>query len=377
MSNLFQFFKDLPSNLQGWRTNRKIVVFESDDWGSIRMPSREVYEKALAAGYRVDLNEYEKYDSLLSQSDLEQLFVVLGSFNDKNGRHPIITANCVVANPDFKKIREGNFSEYSFESILDTFKKYPNHKDSFELWKYGLKNDFLQFQYHAREHLNVSLFMNALNNQDPDVLWGFDHGMPGMIKKGGVKRFPNPYVEATRFSDPVDMRHKMDIYFQGLGLFDQLFGFKSKTVIPTNYLWNSAYDKKLIDQGVIGVQGIKKLINPLVGGDQKLRFTGLRKDLKIIDLVRNVDFELSQSPDKYALYKKSIDQIKQAFMLKKPAIISIHRINFSGEIFIENRDENLKFLYELFLIISKKWPDVEYLSSDQLSLEILGNDSYS
>ena len=46
-------------NIPGWRTKRKIVVIESDDWGSIRMPSRDIYEKLLAEGYRVDLNKYE------------------------------------------------------------------------------------------------------------------------------------------------------------------------------------------------------------------------------------------------------------------------------------------------------------------------------
>ena len=25
-------------NIPGWTTNRKIIVIESDDWGSIRMP---------------------------------------------------------------------------------------------------------------------------------------------------------------------------------------------------------------------------------------------------------------------------------------------------------------------------------------------------
>ena len=29
------------SNLPGWRTSRKIVVIESDDWGTIRMPSNK------------------------------------------------------------------------------------------------------------------------------------------------------------------------------------------------------------------------------------------------------------------------------------------------------------------------------------------------
>jgi hypothetical protein len=61
-------------NLSGWRTNRKIVVIESDDWGNIRMPSREVYEKCLRAGYPVDLIVYERYDSLVSKDDLELLY---------------------------------------------------------------------------------------------------------------------------------------------------------------------------------------------------------------------------------------------------------------------------------------------------------------
>ncbi len=51
-------------NLLGWRTSRKIVVIESDDWGSIRMPSHDVYTKCLKEGYPVDKNAYERYDSL-------------------------------------------------------------------------------------------------------------------------------------------------------------------------------------------------------------------------------------------------------------------------------------------------------------------------
>ena len=32
-------------NSKGWRTNRKIVVLESDDWGAIRMSSKEAFDK--------------------------------------------------------------------------------------------------------------------------------------------------------------------------------------------------------------------------------------------------------------------------------------------------------------------------------------------
>ena len=103
------------TNIKGWKTNRKIVVIESDDWGSIRMPSTEVYLKCLAAGYPVDKNPYERFDSLASEEDLDMLFNVLTQFKDINNKNPQITANCVVANPDFEKIKNDKFEKYYFE----------------------------------------------------------------------------------------------------------------------------------------------------------------------------------------------------------------------------------------------------------------------
>ena len=40
MSGLKKIMADVAINLRGPRLGRKIVVFESDDWGNIRMPSR-------------------------------------------------------------------------------------------------------------------------------------------------------------------------------------------------------------------------------------------------------------------------------------------------------------------------------------------------
>ena len=62
------------ANLPGWRTNRKIVVIESDDWGTIRMSSKEAFNSLLNKGYPVDQCPYNKYDALESNQDLEMLF---------------------------------------------------------------------------------------------------------------------------------------------------------------------------------------------------------------------------------------------------------------------------------------------------------------
>jgi hypothetical protein len=65
------------------KQTRKIIVIESDDWGSIRMPSKEVYRSLLKKGLRVDQCPYNRYDSLASEDDLTGLFNVLMKYKDK------------------------------------------------------------------------------------------------------------------------------------------------------------------------------------------------------------------------------------------------------------------------------------------------------
>ena len=64
---LLSSFTDIP----GWRTRRHIVVIESDDWGSIRMPSIESYNRLLAAGIRDDKRHHCTNDTVASTDDLE------------------------------------------------------------------------------------------------------------------------------------------------------------------------------------------------------------------------------------------------------------------------------------------------------------------
>jgi len=61
-----------------------------------------------------------------------------------------------------------------------------------------------------------------------------------------------------------------------------------------------------------------------------------------------------------------MSEIQNAFFWHKPAIISTHRINYVGGINIKHRGRNLKLLDQLLQRILIKWPDVEFLSSDQL-----------
>src|SRR5699024_10160173 len=88
------------ANIPGWRTDRKIVVIESDDWGAIRMPSKEVYQRLLSEGISVSTSIYDQLDTLENREDLNALFDVIASYTDFTGKHPVMTFNTVMGNPD-------------------------------------------------------------------------------------------------------------------------------------------------------------------------------------------------------------------------------------------------------------------------------------
>ncbi len=367
---LINSFKSVLHNIAGWRTNRKIVVFESDDWGSIRMPSKEVYIKCLKSGYPVDKNPYERYDSLASADDLNLLFDLLGKFNDSNNKKPQITANCVVANPNFEKIQKDNFDNYHYELITETFQKYPKHNRNFETWMQAKEENLFFPQFHAREHLNVSKFMIALKNNDKDVHWGFQNMMPGSIRKG-QQRNGNYFVEATKYEDIEDKNQKLSIYLEGLDIFENLFGYKSKSIIPPNYTWNKEFDFFTFEKGVLFNQGIRKMKVPLEGENYS-RYMGQMNAVGQINTVRNCFFEPSLNFDIDSV-DRCLRDISIAFRMNKPAIISCHRLNFVGHIDEKNRDVNLQNFSKLLSKMLNIWPGIEFLNTVELGNLILNS----
>src|SRR5699024_2381523 len=96
--------KKYITNIPGWRTDRKIVVFESDDWGGLRVPSKDVYHKLIQHGINVDRYIFDSKDCLAKKEDIEFLCEVLLSHQIEHSK-PIFTFNTVLGNPDFDKIK--------------------------------------------------------------------------------------------------------------------------------------------------------------------------------------------------------------------------------------------------------------------------------
>ena len=361
-------------NIPGWHTNRKIVVFESDDWGSIRMPSQEVYQKLLNKGIRVDNLSYNRYDSLASEEDLSRLFEVLLSVRDKNGNPAIFTANTIVANPDFDKIRESNFGEYYYEPFTETLKRYPQHSQSFFLWQKGIRAGVFKPQFHGREHLNVNRWMRALQQNTGNVRVAFDYQMYDLSESFELSE--NSFMEALNFENESEFQFQKESIEEGLKLFEHIFGYHSETFIAPCYIWSSKLNGFLKKQGINALQGGWYQFEPQSGKDHKFRklfhYTGQLNNSGQYYLNRNVHFEPSENPE-FDWINDALKRIETIFRWGKPAIISTHRLNYIGFIDPANREQNLPKLKHFLDKMITQWPDVEFMSSDQLLTLINGN----
>lgn len=364
--NLVKDFKRGLRNLKGFKSNEKLIVIESDDWGSIRMPNIQTYNKCLSDGYEVDKSPYTTYDGLESNEDIDDLCNILIRHKDVDGNHPVITTNFLVANPDFEKIKDSKYSNYFFESFVDTYKRYGEINMLDKILQATDSKLFLP-QSHGREHLNVSRFTQDMLYKKENVIYSIDNQMLGIFPKIKTKN-GNYYVCGFDYFDKEDEINKNFILNEGLDLFKQSFGFSSKTFIAQNYTWGDELNLTLKANGVKLLQGSFQQKIPIYNKyDEyilKTNYTGLIKD-ELIYSCRNSFFEPSVHQNIDNL-NECLKQISIAFRMKSPAIISIHRINFTSRLDIRKRDQNLALFNKLLSEILMRWPDVKFISSEQL-----------
>jgi len=354
-------------NISGFRSNKKIVIFESDDWGSIRMPNVESIDYLRKLGVNVDKCHYMLNDTLESQTDFENLFEILAKFKDSTGTYPKITANTIVCNPDFERIAESNFENYFSELNTLTYNRYYGNSKIENLIREGIELGFYRPQLHGREHLNISRWMKLLRQNDEITRKAFDLRLFGI--SGHTFKIKRPSLMAVfdGDNDEIDFDFE-EIISDAVRDFQTLYGYKSKTFIAPNYLWNEKIEMILLKNGIKFLQGGSTQILPSNGNNKdfksKKNYLGKKNKNGQIYLVRNANFEPSSDPDKDWV-NSTLSEINNAFFWKKPAIINSHRVNYVSGINAKNSGKTLKQFSELLSQILKRWPDVEFMTSDE------------
>ena len=361
------------SNLPGWRTNRKIVVIESDDWGSIRMPSNQTRIDLQKKGLDLlsgDNYRYNMFDTLATSEDLTLLFEILSSIKDSNNNPCIFTPISLVANPDFEKIRACNFREYYYEPFAETLKRYPGCEKSFDLWREGIEKGLFVPQFHGREHLNVQVWMKALQNNDPQTHLAFEHGMWGF---NNIYSANISFQAAFDLDNPAELESQKGVITEGLILFEHLFGYRSTFFVPPNGPFNETLEETAMDSGIkyISASKIQKEPHGNSKYNTKFHYLGQKNKFNQHYITRNCFFEPSQEGRDWV--NSCLGEIEIAFRMHKPCIISSHRVNYIGALNTENRGRGLLKLKELLNSIKKAYPDVEFMSSETLGKMISNN----
>lgn len=353
-------------NLPGWKTSRKILVIESDDWGSIRMPDKATYDAMLKLGYPVDIRPFEKYDTLASIADLAALFDMLSGIKNSKGQNPVITANTVVANPNFEKIEQSGYTEYHYEKFTDTLKRYYPNEDTFGVWQQGMSVKLFFPQFHAREHYNTLVWMKLLRENDTDAIIAFKHKMAGIPSKDRPE-LGNQLQIALGITHPSDIEKQKEILADGLDIFEQIFGYRSESFIAPVYTWSDRLEESLAEKGVKYLQGgkLQLLPHPETGIIQSKKHTlGEKNNHGQLYLTRNGYFEPATFAKDWV--SQCVAEINTAFIWRRPAIVSAHRLNFTGGINPANRDSGIAGFKQVLQAVVKKHPDVEFMTSTQL-----------
>ena len=164
-------------NIRGKCLEHKFIVIESDDWGSIRQPSKKVYLEQVKRSGKEIVDPFFRYDSVERNEDLESLFAVLEKHTDCDGNPAIITADYAIANPCFDYLRKTHYAGYSYETIDNTYKNYEGSSDALTIALQGIERKVWKPQLHCREHVQVARWMMALQSGNQEIQWAFEHGM--------------------------------------------------------------------------------------------------------------------------------------------------------------------------------------------------------
>jgi hypothetical protein len=161
---------------------------------------------------------------------------------------------------------------------------------------------------------------------------------------------------------------RKSIVKEALSEFENIIGYKSMSFISPNYVWDQEIEDALYESGVLFIQSsFHQNISRYFDDQPKSirHYTGKRNKNGQIYITRNVYFEPSENPNKDWV-GLAMKQISTAFLWRKPAVISSHRVNFIGSIDESNRRNNLYSLEYLLTSIIKKWPDVEFMTTPEL-----------
>jgi hypothetical protein len=322
------------------KIDQKYVIIESDDWGLERAKDFDSLEKCKRK-YGEELFSRWSTDALETTEDLDYIYDLMNSFKSKFETKPVITANFITHNIDQKR---PDF--LTFKSLSQ------NNRELLDKYNEGISLKYFKPQLHGFSHYNNTKIAQDFNSESfqEDIKNGFP-----LIKttlKGNLSLYRgecfDPNFEAN--------------FEKSQQEFKAVFGFFSATFVPPNYLFSNHNFKSLNDFDCKLLQASNHFIN-----EKGFSFMVplLNKKRGVLFSVRNA--RIDPQPEYNYLSESCIKQIEHAFKYKMPAVLDIHRVNFSGKFMPKMRMQTIEELEKVLLYLYRKHPETIFVTSDQLA----------
>ena len=356
-------------NNLGYHCTRPLLVIESDDWGSTRVPSADVLNEFHQRYPGFALNHYQALDTLDTDKDLTLLAGLLRSFRNDSGAPPVFTLNYAMANPLFDDENHVLGTPFRYEPIWETYEREQGEGiTGLSLMLSNDLSDVFKPQLHGREHLNVTVWRKGIAKDEmlkqayrmhmTGLDAGVYDGLDALNEDNTEISFTDYLIDATR-------------------LFEECFGYKSKSFIPPCYTISKREERMLADLSIHVLQSGMKVNRSM----PRRRFIGIPTPMGSkaakgqVRLVRNVQFEPSRRFYKGGkvedVVAKTFDDIRRAINNHQPAIVCSHRVNYVGGICTQNREFSLECLRQLLTLVLEQYPSIGFLTSDELGEMIL------
>jgi len=369
MSKLNEFFILNAKNLIGWRNKRKVVVFAVDDYGNVRIDSKEARFRMEKAGVKLR-NRFDAFDTLETATDLEMLYDVLSSVKDSTGRHAIFTPYALTCNINFERMKEEGYERYIYETLPETFDKLEAiqpaaYSGAWRMLLDGIEKKLLAPQFHGREHLNLKVFREKLQQRDEPFMKVLENRSYTGVANSGYKTISSN--AAFDFWKTDELEGLKPVISDGIMKFEKVYGYKPVNFTPPAYNIHPDLYPVLHEHGIkfMDVALIQRIHKGKGRYSKAFNYTGKNLKIGLTILVRNVVFEPTENRG-IDWVNYAMKQIEAAFRWNRPAIISSHRVNFCGHIDVSNRKKGLKALRELLQKITQRWPEVEFMAANEL-----------
>ena len=288
----------------------------------------------------------------------------------------------LAANIDFSGMRKEGFAEFRNESVSRTFERL-GKRDAWDLMQQMRMDGDLVMEFHGREHVHVGWLMRRLREKNPqllacmevDSLAGLEYG-----KTEGVD-----YTASFAYDTEEEIPELAAILWDGLQLFEQEWGDRSRHFTPPVMRYPRALDAVLLEAGVAYLDRSMQteewdptankfrkhwyFLNQRLKSDRRIPAEwGIPRNIKAKHLramVRNCFFEPMFNPD-MDWVDHTMAQISAAFAVGKPANIAMHRMSFVGGISPAVRERGNRDLKEILRRVKQQWPEVRFVSTREL-----------